>query len=134
MVKITYAIDDDVNSPLPHKTNQILRLTNPCEFNECDNTVLLRQAEIVTLCTIHMSEEDSAKKAKIGSKLSGLGKAAIKQKAAITLAGAIKPATDAVSEKIMAAKDKAKSVVEEKATEIAKDQMKKEAKKKFFNR
>ena len=81
-----------------------------------------------------MSEEDPGKKAKFGGKLSGLGKAAIKQKATVTLAGAIKPATDAVSEKIMAAKDKAKSVVEEKTTEIVKEQMKKEAKKKFLGR
>ncbi len=76
-----------------------------------------------------MSEEDTVKKAKFGGKLSGIGKAAIKQKAADALAGAIKPATDAVSEKIMDAKDKAKSVVEEKATEIVKEQMKKRGEK-----
>ena len=81
-----------------------------------------------------MNEEDTVKKTKFGGKLSGLGKAAIKQKAAVTLTGAIKPATDAVSEKIMDAKDKAKSVVEEKATEIVKEQMKKGAKKKFLGR
>ena len=43
-----------------------------------------------------MSEETSSKKSKIGGKLGGLGKEAIKQKAKGAISGAIKPATDAV--------------------------------------
>lgn len=81
-----------------------------------------------------MSAEDSGKKAKISGKIGSLGKSAIKQKAAGAIATAIKPATDTVGKKVAAAKDKAKSAVEEKATEIVKQQMKKEAKKKFLGR
>jgi|TARA_B110000495_G_C23001184_1_gene590880 F0F1-type ATP synthase epsilon subunit len=81
-----------------------------------------------------MSEDKKGRLAKAAGKFSGVGKAAIKQKAAGVIADAAKPVTDSIKKKVIEAKQSAKDAVEKKGTEIVKEQMKKEAKKKFLGR
>jgi hypothetical protein len=50
------------------------------------------------------------------------------------IADATKPVTDSIKKKVIEAKQSAKDAVEKKGTEIVKEQMKKEAKKKFLGR
>lgn len=72
--------------------------------------------------------------AKAAGKFGGVGKAAIKQKAVGAIADAAKPMTDSIKDKVVEAKNSAKDAVEKKATKMVKEQMKKEAKKKFLGR
>jgi hypothetical protein len=81
-----------------------------------------------------MSEEKKGRLAKAAGKFSGVGKAAIKQKAAGVIADAAKPVTDSIKNKVNEATKSAKDAVEKKGTELVKEQMKKEAKKKFLGR
>ena len=81
-----------------------------------------------------MSEKKPGRLSKAAGKVGGIGKAAIKKKAAGAIASAAKPVTDAVAEKVAEVGRKAMAAVEKKATEIVKDQIKKETKKKFFGR
>ena len=80
-----------------------------------------------------MGEEKKGRLAKAAGKLGGVGKVAIKQKAASAIADAAKPMTDSIKDKVIEAKNSAKEAVE-KATAVVKEQMKKEAKKKFLGR
>lgn len=81
-----------------------------------------------------MGEEKKGRLAKAAGKLGGVGKVAIKQKAASAIADAAKPMTDSIKDKVIEAKNSAKEAVEKKATAVVKEQMKKEAKKKFLGR
>ena len=81
-----------------------------------------------------MSEKKAGRLSKVASAVGGAGKAAAKRKAKQALSTAAKPLTDAVAAKAEEVGQKAVKAVEEKATEMVKNQMKKEAKKKFFGK
>ena len=81
-----------------------------------------------------MGEEKKGRLAKAAGKFGGVGKAAIKQKAVGAIADAAKPVTDSIKDKVSKAKKSAKDAVDKKATEMVKEQMKKEVKKKFLGR
>ena len=81
-----------------------------------------------------MGEDKKGRLAKAAGKFGGVGKAAIKQKAAGAIADAAKPVTDSIKDKVSEVKKSAKDAVDKKATEMVKEQMKKEVKKKFLGR
>ncbi len=81
-----------------------------------------------------MGDEKPKRLGKLASKVGGAGKAAVKKKAADAMKTAAKPLTDAVSSKAEEVTKKAAAAIEEKATDMVKKQMKKEAKRKFFGK
>jgi len=81
-----------------------------------------------------MSEKKRGRLSKIGSAVAGAGKAAVKDKAKKVVAKAAKPLTDAVAAKAEEVAQNAVKAVEEKATEMVKNKLKKDAKKKFFGK
>ncbi len=81
-----------------------------------------------------MSEGPADESKGIKSKLGKFGKAAVKAKAMDAVSKTTKPMADAAKDKVAQVAEGVKKNIEDKASELVKDQAKKQMKKKFFGK